>query len=282
MNRIHPTAVVEPGAQIADDVSIGPFCYVGPNVRLGPGTRLVAHVTLLGNTALGADNTIWPQATLGANPQDLKFDGEDTHLIIGDNNEIRESATIHPGTANGGGITRVGNDNLIMVGAHIAHDCTIGNHVVLANSVHLAGHICIQDHVVVSGASGLHHYVTVGQYAFIGGMTRIVHDAPPFMIHEGNPSKVRGINTIGMTRHRFPKETADHLKDVYRRLYRNNTGESGVVKTMAQNLDEIEADYPDDECVALLVQFIRNSSIGMYGRYRESCRNDNRRAAPVK
>ncbi len=281
MNQIHPTAVIEPGAELEDGVSIGPFCYVGPKVKIGSGTRLIGHVTLLGRTVLGSDNTIWPQATLGGDPQDLKFEGEETALIIGDGNEIRESVTIHPGTANGGEVTRVGNDNLFMVGAHIAHDCTIGNHVVLANAVHLAGHISIQNHAVISGASGLHHFVTVGQYAFIGGMTRIVHDAPPFMILEGNPSKVRGVNTIGLARHRFPKENIDHLKDAYRRLFRNNAPD-GVVKTMAESLDHLEAAYPHDECIAMLVRFIRNSSIGMHGRYRESRRSDNRRAAPVK
>ena len=284
MTRIHSSAVIEPGAEIADDVEVGPFCHVGSRAKIGPDCRLISHVTVLGNTTLGSDNTIWPQATLGGDPQDLKFCGEDSRLIIGDHNEIRESVTIHLGTANGGGVTRVGNENLFMVGAHIAHDCIIGDHVVLANSVHLAGHICIHDHAVVSGASGVHHFVTIGQYAFIGGMTRVVHDAPPFMILEGNPAKVRGVNSIGLNRHRFPPETLDRLKDAYRRLYRNHgsAGANEPVRTMAQNLDYLQDQYPDDECISILVQSIRDSSIGMYGRYLESCRNDNRRAAPVK
>lgn len=285
MTRIHPTAVVEPGAEIADGVIIGPFCYVGADVALGRDTRLVAHVTVLGHTTLGVGNTVWPQATLGADPQDLKYRGEQTRLIIGDHNEIRESVTIHLGTENGGGVTRVGNENLFMVGIHIAHDCVIGNHVVLANSVHLAGHICIRDHVVISGATAVHHYVTIGQYAFIGGMTRIVHDAIPFMIHEGNPSKVRGVNTIGLTRHQFPDHTVNNLKEVYRRLYRNtsdNGDNSPSGGSMAENLAMVENDYTDDECVGILVEFMRNSSIGLFGRYRESIRNDSRRQNPVK
>ena len=280
MSHIHPTAVIEPGAKIASNASIGPYCYVGPMVTLGPGTRLIAHATVLGHTTLGRDNTVWPYAAVGGDPQDLKYRGEDSTLVIGDHNTIRESVTIHVGTNNGGGITKIGNDNLLMVGTHIAHDCLIGNHVILANSVHLAGHIVVEDHVVVSGATGLHHYVTLGQYAFIGGMTRIVHDAPPFMIVEGNPSTVRGVNAIGLNRHQFPDATIDRLKDAYRRLFRKNA--ENVGSTMAENLDRLEADYGDDECVALLVRFIRNSSIGLFGRYRESLRADDRHESPVR
>ncbi len=281
MSHIHPTAVIESGAQIADDVSIGPFCYVGPHVTIGPGSRLVGHVTILGHATLGSGNTVWPYATLGADPQDLKFRGENSKLIIGDHNAIRESVTVHLGTENGGGVTKIGDDNLLMVATHVAHDCVIGNHVVLANSVHLAGHITINDHVVVSGSTGVHHYVTLGQYAFIGGMTRIVHDVPPFMIVEGNPSTVRGVNTIGLTRHQFPEETIDRLKDAYRRLFRKGS-DDGALATMAENLTKLEADYPGDECLALLVQFLRNTSIGVFGRHRESRRADDRHQSPVR
>ena len=285
MGHIHPTAVIEPGAKIGSDVQVGPFCYIGPNVTIGRGCRLVSHVTLLGHTTLGAENILWPQVTLGADPQDLKYQGEQTRLEIGDNNEIRESVTMHPGTENGGGLTRVGSDNMIMVGAHVAHDCIIGDHVVLANAVHLAGHIHIQDHAVVSGATAVHHYVTIGQYAFIGGMTRIVHDAVPFMIHEGNPSRVRGVNAIGLSRHQFPQETVQRLKDVYRRLYKNSSsGEcsGGGATSMSEHLSQIESDYPQDTCVSLLVQFVRNSSIGLHGRHLESSRTDSRRSNPVR
>ncbi len=281
MSNIHSTAVVEPGAQIAPGVDIGPFCYVGPHVEIGPGTRLVSHVTILGRTTLGANNTVWPQATIGAQPQDLKYQGEDTCITIGDHNVIRESVTIHLGTENGGGVTRIGNDNLIMVGTHVAHDCLIGNHVILANSVHLAGHISIEDHVVISGACGVHHYVTLGQYAFIGGMTRIVHDAPPFMIVEGNPSTVRGVNTVGLKRHQFPDDSINRLKDAYRRLYRRTIGPGGPI-SMSQSLGKLDDLYPDDECIRLLIGFIQNSSIGLYGRFRESQRLDSRHESPVR
>ncbi len=282
MSRIHPTSVVDPKAQIDASVEIGPFCYVGPDVRIGPGCRLVSHVTVLGQTTLGADNTIWPHAVLGADPQDLKYHGEESILVIGDHNSIRESVTIHLGTENGGGVTRIGNDNLIMVGAHVAHDCLIANHVVLANSVHLAGHVSIEDHVVVSGATGIHHFVTLGQYAFIGGMTRIVHDAPPFMIVEGNPSTVRGVNVIGLGRHQFPEESIDLLKDAYRRLFRKSSAGVGCAGTVSEHLAVLETEYPDEECIQLLIRFMRNSSIGMFGRYRERQRADNRQKSPVR
>lgn len=281
MSHIHPTAIIDPKAQIADDAQIGPYCHIGPHVTLGPGTRLVGHVTILGHTTLGSHNTVWPFATLGGDPQDLKFRGEPSRLIVGDQNVIRESVTIHLGTENGGGVTTVGSDNLIMVGTHVAHDCIIGNHIVLANAVHLAGHIVIEDQVVVSGASGVHHYVTLGQYAFIGGMTRIVHDAPPFMIVEGNPSTVRGVNTIGLNRHQFPEATVDRLKDAYRRLFRRGQ-DDGAAPTVAQNLARLEADYPDDECISVLIEFIRRSSIGLFGRYLESQRTDDRHESAVR
>jgi len=281
MSHIHPTAIIESGATICDGVRIGPFCYVGPHVTLGEGTHLVSHVAVLGHTTLGIGNTIWPQATIGAAPQDLKFRGEESILVIGDHNQIRESVTVHIGTENGGGVTRIGSDNLLMVGTHVAHDCVIGNHVVLANSVHLAGHISIEDHVVVSGATGVHHYVTMGQYAFVGGMTRIVHDVPPFMIVEGNPATVRGVNTIGLNRHAFPPQAVDMLKDAYRRLFRKSAN-GGNLNSISENLVLLETAYPEDECIGLLIQFMRNSSIGTFGRYRETQRNDNRQKSPVR
>jgi len=285
MNQVHPTAVIEDGAQIADDAHVGPMCYVGANATLGSGTRLISHVVVLGRTTLGKSNTVWPHTVLGGQPQDFKYRGEDSQLVIGDNNEIRESVTIHLGTDNGGGVTRIGSDNLLMVGTHVAHDCVIGDHVVLANLVQLAGHIHIEDHVVISGASGFHHFVTVGQYAFVGGMSRVVHDVPPFMILEGHPSKVRGVNTIGLTRNQFPQETIRRLKDAYRRLFRSsaaNGKDADSTSNMAQALAKLQDDYPDDECIMLLARFIKHSSIGLFGRYREGQRQDSRRQKPVE
>jgi UDP-N-acetylglucosamine acyltransferase len=295
MPKIHPTAVVDPAAHLADDVEVGPLCYIGPKVTIGAGTRLVSHVAILGRTTIGQGNTIWPQATLGADPQDLKFHGEDTELIIGDHNDIRELVTMHLGTGNGGGVTRVGSDNLIMGGTHIAHDCIVGSHVIMANNVGLAGHVHVEDHANIGGAVGVHHFVTFGQYCFVGGMSRVVQDVPPFMIAEGAPCIVRGVNTIGLKRNRFPEDSIERLKDSYRRLFRRNVsrrleGEEALElpaaepqgpSTMAERVAALEADYGNDECVRLLVDFVRRTMIGMYGRYRESERKDKRIPGPT-
>ncbi|MCX5661673.1 MAG: acyl-ACP--UDP-N-acetylglucosamine O-acyltransferase [Planctomycetota bacterium] len=279
MAQIHPTAVVDRGAQVADDAIVGPFCYVGPKATIGPGCRLVSHVTVIGKTTLGRGNTLWPQVVLGADPQDLKFQGEETQLVVGDNNDIREMVTAHTGTANGGGFTRIGSDNLLMGGVHIAHDCEIGSHVIIANGVGLAGHVKIEDHVNIGGAVGVHHFVTFGQYCFVGGMSRVIHDVPPFMTIEGNPSAVRGINEIGLKRHRFPPETIKTLWDCFRRLYREKGQADGG--SLLTRLDEVEREHGGDDCVRLLAQSLRNASSGMYGRHREGQRTDSRRRTAV-
>lgn len=281
MPTIHPTSVVEPGAQLAEDVNIGPFCYVGGGAVIGAGTRLVSHVTVIGRTSLGAHNVVWPQAVLGGDPQDLKFKGEDSQLIIGDHNHIRESVTIHKGTDHGGGLTQVGSHNLIMIGCHIAHDCIVGNHVVMANAVGLAGHIRIEDHAAIGGFAGFHHFVTVGQYAYVGGVSRIVHDVPPYMVVEGNPQRVRGVNMIGLSRHGFDDDTKDHLKDAWRKLYRHAAEHNGVGSTK-QALAELTQLYPDDTHIARLVEAVQHTAEGIHGRYLESLRKDNRYTNPVK
>ncbi len=281
MANIHPTAVVDPQADLAEEVEVGPLCYVGPQVVIGPGTRLVSHVVVLGLTILGRDNTVWPNVVLGGDPQDLKYKSGPTQLIIGDANDIRESVTIHKGTENDQGVTRVGNHNLVMAYVHIAHDCVIGDRVVLANSVALAGHVVVEDHAAVGGQSGVHHFVTIGQYGYVGGMTRIVQDTPPFMVVEGNPAKVRQPNLIGLARHGFSNENIDHLKDAYRRLFRNSANGEGVGQT-AEMLVQLEQDYADDEHIISLIQFMRNTTNGMHGRYRETLRHDNRRKAVSK
>jgi len=290
MANIHPTAVVEPGARVADAATIGPFCFVSSKAVIGAGTRLVSHVSILGATELGEGNTVWPQAVLGADPQDLKFQGENVRLQIGGHNEIREMVTMHPGTANGGGLTRVGDSNLIMIGTHVAHDCVVGSHNVMANYVGLAGHVHIEDHVNIAGFVGVHHFVTFGQYSFVGGMSRIVHDVPPFMIVEGNPSSVRGPNIIGMTRHRFDAQYVEHMKEAFRRLYRRTivrdggetVGDPMLGKSLLERLDTLEHEFPDDECIHILARFVRNTALGMHGRYQESLRHDRRMTNPVR
>ena len=307
MSNIHHTAIIESGAQIDPDAVIGPFCHVGRHVRIGKGTRLISNVSVLGRTTIGEHNIIWPQATIGGDPQDLKYTGEEVHLTVGDHNDIRENVTIHMGTGNGGGLTRVGSDNLLMVGAHIAHDCIIGNHCILANNVTLAGHVTIEDHANVAGLAGIHHYCIIGQFAYVGGMTRVVKDVPPFCLYEGDPARERGINTIGLERHGFSQEQILLLKEAYKRLFlrtdrfsqvptsnrrkwyafktwfrsdppaMKNNGEHELPNNFAERLDLLEADFPNDDCIQVLCRFLRNRSVGMSGRYRESLRRDDRR-----
>ena len=281
MPTIHPSSVVEPGARIADDVVVGPFCHVGPDVSLGTGCRLVSHVAIHGRTDIGAHNVIWPHTTLGADPQDLKFKGEASRLIIGDYNDIRECVTIHKGTEAGGGVTRIGDHNLLMAYVHVGHDCTLGSHIVAANAVQFAGHILVEDHANVGGASAVHHWVTIGQYAFIAGMTRIVADVPPFVIVEGIPARVRRVNTVLLKRHHFPQAQIDRLKDACRRLYGHNE-EGGLVGNTTQHIAELETRYPDDWAVHALIEATRKSSRGIYGRHREASRHDNRYTNPVR
>ena len=286
MPQIHPTAIVERGAELADDVIVGPLCHVGPKVRLGPGTRLISHVTILGRTTLGEGNTVWPYATLGGDPQDLKFKGEDSQLIIGDHNEIRENVTIHKGTANDGSVTRVGNENLLMVGCHVAHDCTLGNHIIIANAVQLAGHIVVEDHAAIAGGSGVHHFITIGQYAYIGGLTRVVRDVPPFMVFEGNPARVRKVNTTLLERCQFPPEQIDRLKRAFRLLFGGGDSDDGAshrfVGHTTQALQTLDAEFPDDPCIQALLTSVRQSIDGLHGRYRESLRADNPHTNPVR
>ncbi|MCC6680154.1 MAG: acyl-ACP--UDP-N-acetylglucosamine O-acyltransferase [Phycisphaeraceae bacterium] len=280
MPTIHPSSVIEPGAQVADDVVIGPFCHVGPSVTLGPGCKLVGSVSILGRTRLGEANTVWPQAVLGGDPQDLKYRGEDSELIIGSHNEIRESVTIHKGTANDHNRTIVGDHNLLMAYTHIGHDCVIGSHTVIANSVQLAGHVMVEDHAAIGGATAVHHFVTIGQYAYAGGMTRVVADVAPFMVVEGNPARVRKVNTILLQRHHFDDQQIEKLKDAFRRLFRQ--ADDAAIGNTAEALETLEADYGDDWAVKALIDAVRKSQSGVYGRYREGLRLDNRYTNPVK
>ena len=275
MPEIHPSAVVDPKAQLAEDVQVGPFCYVGPRVTLGSGTHLISHVSVVGRTTLGENNTVWSHAAIGGDPQDLKFTGEDSAVIIGDHNEIREGVTVHKGTANDHGVTKIGNHNMIMAYTHVAHDCVLGNNIIVANSVQFAGHCHVEDHVVIGGLTAVHHLTTIGRFAFVGGMTRVVADVPPCMILEGNPSEVRGLNLIGLRRRGFTDESIHHLKDAFRRLFGVKARRSRISNTHA-TLQDLEDAYPHDPHVAELIAFMRRSESGVHGRYLESQRSDNR------
>jgi UDP-N-acetylglucosamine acyltransferase len=271
MPKISPLAAVDPKAILADDVEVGPFCVIGPDVRIGAGTRLANSVTVIGHTTLGTGNVIYPNAVLGAAPQDKKYRGEATRLEVGNNNQIREAATLHIGTGKGGGVTRIGDDNLLMVNCHLGHDVQLGNHCILANNVMLAGHVVVGDFVAMMGGVGIHHFVTVGQYAYIGGYARIHHDVPPFVKVDG-ADQVRGLNSIGLKRAGVSEADVEILEDVVRSLFYNRE------KPFSVMLGEFEQQYADPSVngashyVRQIVSFLRRRDQGRHGRYLESLR----------
>lgn len=265
MPHIHPTAVVEAGAELADDVIVGPFAYVGAHVQLGTGCVVHHHASVEGYTTAGSGNQFFPYSNWGAVPQDLKYRGSKCRLVIGDQNEFREHSTGHIGTEDGGGYTRIGSNNLIMVNAHIAHDCEVGSHCVFANNVMLAGHCVIEDWVVLSGGCAVTHFASVGEHAFVGGIAAVLHDLPPFMMCDGHPASVRGVNRTGLRRRGFSEERIDVLKVAYRLLFSDRT-------PLATRTEELEKTYPDHPDVARLLGFLRASAQGKFGRYREALR----------
>ncbi len=219
MPDIHPTAIIEDGAELADDVCVGPFCYVGPHARIGAGTRLRHGAIVDGRTTLGARNDVFPYAVLGSIPQDKKYANEPTRLEIGDGNTIREHVTIHIGTDGGGGTTRIGDHNLFMAGAHVGHDCTIGSHAILANATGLAGHVQVDDYAILGGQTGVHQFVRVGAHCITSGGSKVGKDIPPFTIAQGYPARLRGINHVGLKRRGFSDETIKRLRQVYRAVF---------------------------------------------------------------
>ncbi len=262
---IHPTAVIETGARIHATADIGPFCIIGPKAVIGPGTKLLQSVTVSGRTTIGARNVVHPYAVLGGDPQDLKYKGEDSVLVIGDENMIREGATINKGTWAGGNQTVIGNRNMIMATAHVAHDSVIGDHCILANAVLLAGHVRIESNAILSGWVGVHHFATVGQHAFVGGGSRVNQDAPPYMIMQGMDGEIRGVNTVGLRRHGFKPEAINALRDAHKVLWRSNLPKP---EAMAE-LEKSNGHFPE---IQTLVEFLRASDRGHMGRARESAR----------
>lgn len=266
---IHPTAVVDPTAQIDPSVQIGPYCVIGPRVEIGAGSELVHHVSVPSDTTIGTENILHPFAVVGGEPQDRKYDGEQTTCVIGNGNEIREHVTIHRGTANGGGMTSIGDGNLLMVGCHVAHDCRIGDEAVIANQVMLAGHVHVGDHANIGGGAGVHHFATIGTCAFVGGLARISRDVPPFMIVEGHPAEVRALNVIALNRRGFDSESIDAMKDAFKRLFRGND-------STAVQLDMLRGEYGHLPAVMVLCDAIDASSNGTHGRALESQRKDDK------
>ncbi len=219
---IHPTAVIDPAAQLGDAVSVGPYAVIGANVSIGARTSVGAHCVIDGFTRIGADNQIFPHAALGGAPQDKKYAGEPTRLEIGDRNTIREFCTFNTGTVQDEGVTRIGDDNWIMAYVHIAHDCKLGNNTILANNATLAGHVRVDDWAIIGGLTGVHQYSQVGAHVMAGFASHINQDVPPFMMVDGNPLAVRGLNVEGLRRRGFSPERIAVVKQMHRMLYRNS------------------------------------------------------------
>lgn len=274
--KIHPTAIVAPEATIGRNVEIGPYSVIGPDVVIGDGCRLHHHCAIDGCTTLGEGCEVYPQAVLGSTPQDLKYAGEKTRLEIGKENVFREMVTAHPGTGNGGGVTRVGDRNLFLIGVHIAHDCNIGNHCVIANYVQLAGHVHVEDHVNMGGHSAVHHFVTIGKHAFVGGMTRVAADVPPYVIivaARGTRSEIRMINGVGLQRSGYSHEDIGALKVAFMKLFSRRARMNGTA--IRDRVEAILAEEKLNPCVHNLCTFLmRSFAHGRHGRYLESLRND--------
>lgn len=215
MRDIHSTAIVHPGAELGEDVAIGPYAVVDQHVKLGRGTRVGPHAVVTGNTQMGEGNQVFPFAAIGTIPQDLKFRGEKSFLQIGDRNRFRECVTVNLGTEGGGLTTRIGSDNLLMAYTHVGHDCQIGNHCVLANYSGLAGHIVVEDFVILGGYTGIHQFVRVGSHAMTSGGAKVGKDVPPFTIAQGYPARLRGVNLVGLKRRGFKEEVVKALKKTY-------------------------------------------------------------------
>ncbi len=253
---IHQTAIVGSGAQIGDDCHIGPFCTIGDEVVLGRGVRLESNVVVDGITKIGDGTHVFPFVSIGLAPQDLKYGGEPTSTEIGERNHIREFVTIHRGTAGGGGVTRIGNGNLFMAQSHVAHDCQLGNEIIMANAATLAGHVEIADRASVGAYSGVHQFCRVGLEAFIGGYSVVVKDALPFATIQGNHAKCYGLNSVGMRRRGYPRETIKLLDHAFHLLL-------GAKLNTTQAVERIRDEIKGCEQVDLLVDFIENSKRGV-------------------
>jgi UDP-N-acetylglucosamine acyltransferase len=253
MTDIHPTAIIDPAAVLGEGVKIGPYSVVGAGVRLGDRVELMSHVVVAGSTTVGAETRIFPFSSIGHQPQDLKYKGEPSKLEIGERNVIREHVTMNPGTEGGGLLTKVGNDCLFMVGAHIAHDCLIGNNVILVNNATLGGHVVIEDWVIVGGLSAVHQFVRIGRHAMIGGKTGVEHDVIPYGIVTGNRARLEGLNIVGLKRRGFSRDLIHEIRKAYRMIF----AEEG---TMAERLQDVIEDFSGNEPVMEIVNFINSDS----------------------
>jgi UDP-N-acetylglucosamine acyltransferase len=255
MPAIHPTAVIDPTAVIGSGTSIGAHSVIGAGVTLGEGCRVHNHVSIAGPTQIGDGNEFFPFCSIGQRSQDLKYNEEPTYLEIGNHNTFREFVTANRGTAPGS-YTRIGSHGAFLAYAHIAHDCTVGSHVIFSNNGTLAGHVVVGDHAVIGGLSGVHQFCRIGDHAIIGGCTKIVQDVPPFMIADGNPAEVRGVNMVGLERRGFSTEAIRELREAYKIIYRSN-------KNTAQALEQLREGFKKSEAVGALISFITASERGI-------------------
>ena len=256
MSLIHPQAIVDPSARLADDVVVGPWTLIGPDVEIGPGTVIESHVVIKGPTRIGSNNRIFQFATVGEDCQDKKYAGELTRLEIGDNNIIREGVTIHRGTVQDEGITRVGSDNLLMAYVHVAHDCNVGNHTVLANNAALAGHVHVGDHTILGGFTAVHQFCKIGAHVMCGAGTVVLQDIPSYTLATGNPAKPHGINSEGLKRRGFSAESIRLIKQAYKAIYRQNL-------TLSEALERVCELAKLDPAIEPVIQSLQASSRGI-------------------
>ena len=247
---IHPTAIINNKTKISNDVEIGPYCIIGPDVELGSKTKLHSHVSIIGNTKIGANNEIFPFVSIGTDPQDLKYKGEKNSIIIGNNNKFREYVNINPGTEQGGTVTKIGNNNLLMVYCHVAHDCNLGDNIVLANNVQVGGHVVIQDNAIVGGSCAIHQFSRIGKLAMVGGMTGVLSDVIPFGLSLGNRNNLVGLNLIGLRRAKISNDNIKILQKSYDVIFSNQNFRS--------NIDNLNTDLKDNKYVKIIIDFINS------------------------
>ena len=256
MAQVHPTAVVHPGARLHETVEVGPYSVIGEKVTIGAGTRVAPHVVIEGRTTIGERNRIFQFASVGGAPQDLKYAGEDTQLIIGDGNTLRESVTMNIGTVGGGGVTRVGNNNLFMAYSHVAHDCVVGNGCIIANGVALAGHVQLEDSVILGGLSAVHQFTRLGKHAFIAGGSMVVMDVPPYCTAQGDRAELAGLNVVGLQRHGFSEEQIGRIKEAYKILFRSKL-------QLAEAMERLKGEMGGQSEIDYLVDFVGQSKRGL-------------------
>jgi UDP-N-acetylglucosamine acyltransferase len=253
---IHSTAIVSPKAEIDEGTFIGPFCIIQDGVHIRKGTRLISNVIIEGDTEIGEDCVVYPFASIGLPPQDMKYKGEKTGVKIGSNNTIREYSTIHRASVGGNGVTSIGNGNFFMAYVHVAHDCKIGNSVIMANVATLAGHVLVEDHAVIGGLAAIHQFARIGAYAMVGGFSGIAQDIPPYMIASGARAKLFGLNAIGLKRHGFTDSTINELKKAYKILFREK-------RTLKDAIQKIQEDLPYTDEIKHLIEFIQKNKRGI-------------------